>query len=93
MNGLVLLLPYLEQKAAFKGGNINSSFAEVTNASWVSQSERNRDGLLVDQRQQHSFATSSFQSSPAHPRQGVSSQLQCDRKKTNYDFVVDRGND
>jgi prepilin-type N-terminal cleavage/methylation domain-containing protein len=93
MNGLVLMLPYLELQSIYDRANINSSFAEITNGSWL----RNTAGTAAGNSASNGNAAVRTTQVPTFRcPSGFGSRIQSysvSGEKTNYDFVVDRGND
>ncbi|MCZ2343707.1 MAG: DUF1559 domain-containing protein [Bacteroidales bacterium] len=88
MNGLVLLLPYIEQAALFQKANINSSFAEITNASWA----RNTQGMITGSSSTNGNSvvrnTPIPQFSCPSAKSGAKVSYSVSGYSTCYDFVV-----
>jgi prepilin-type N-terminal cleavage/methylation domain-containing protein len=90
MSGLVLLLPYLELQDVFDRANTASSFAEITNSTWL----RNTSGTAVGNSTTNGNAAVCNTNIPTFVcPSAVGSRTQSysvSGRKTNYDFVVNR---
>jgi len=93
MNGLVLLLPYMEMQSTFDKANLKSSFGELP--SWCLNTTGTVVGTAATNGNAAVVATQvpNFRCPSANGDRAFGYVAAQNAQKTNYDFVVDRGMD
>ena len=95
MNGLVLMLPYLELQSIFDRANIKSSFGEIPAGANLRNTTGTTTGSIFTNGNAAIIAMQvpTFRCPSGFGARSFKYVASGTGEKTNYDFVVDRGND
>jgi prepilin-type N-terminal cleavage/methylation domain-containing protein/prepilin-type processing-associated H-X9-DG protein len=95
MSGLVLLLPFLELQSTYNLANLSSSFGEIASGANLRNTSGTTTGSIFTNGNAAVIATQvpTFRCPSGYGSRSFKYVASGTGEKTNYDFVVDRGND